>query len=371
MNKSFSVYLDLVRFVAACLVYLYHSNQRWLIADILPASHFGHSSVVVFFVLSGFVIAYVTHEKEKHWIDYVASRASRVYSVALPAVVATLAFDFAGRHFNPGIYGYPFDHFLLRSAASLALMNEWWFVSITSFSNVPYWSICYEGWYYVAFGAVVFLPRRTGLVAVALLALFLGPKIVLLAPLWGAGVALYRWQRLRTLSAPLSWWLVIGSTTGIVLFHWAGVTELWTQRFEALVGAKWYAEFTFSKFFGADYLLGLLVFLNFAGMRQVAKSFAPVFDRIERPVRFVAQYTFTLYLLHHPLFLFWGAIIPGDPSGAGYWWRTTALVALSILLIGHVTESKRHGLKRWIARQLARLQALSDKPSAELHAVGK
>lgn len=30
MNSSFSIYLDLVRFLAACLVCLYLSNHPWL-----------------------------------------------------------------------------------------------------------------------------------------------------------------------------------------------------------------------------------------------------------------------------------------------------------------------------------------------------
>ena len=31
MNRAFSVYLDLIRFVAAFLVFVYHSNQRIII----------------------------------------------------------------------------------------------------------------------------------------------------------------------------------------------------------------------------------------------------------------------------------------------------------------------------------------------------
>lgn len=125
MSKAFSIYLDLVRFAAACLVYLYHSNQRWLISDTLPASPFGHSSVIVFFVLSGFVIAYVTHEKENTYAAYVSRRLSRLYSVALPAVLGTILLDFVDRRLNADIYAYPFDHLALRTASSVALLNEW------------------------------------------------------------------------------------------------------------------------------------------------------------------------------------------------------------------------------------------------------
>ena len=352
MNKAFSIYLDLVRFAAACLVYLYHSNQRLLIGDILPASNFGHSSVIVFFVLSGFVIAYITDTREKQLATYAASRISRVYSVAVPAVLLTVVLDAAGRQLYPELYGYPFDNFLLRGAASLLLLNEVWFVSITSFSNVPYWSICYEMWYYVAFGLFMFLPKRTGLVALALLALALGPKVTLLAPVWVLGVVLYRWQRLQAVPESVAWMLVAGSFFGIVAFHQTGLTDLVAAYSKDLIGEKWHAQFTFSKFFPSDYLLGVLVFLNFVGMRKVSPRLQPFLLVLERPIRFLAGYTLSLYLLHQPLFLFWAAVIHGDPSGHVYWWTTTGMVAASVLAIGYITENKRHLLKKWIERHL-------------------
>lgn len=358
MSKSFSIYLDLVRFTAACLVYLYHSNQRWLIESILPASNFGHSSVIIFFVLSGFVIAYITETRENQFATYAASRLSRVYSVALPAVLLTIALDAVGRQLYPAAYGYPFDHFLLRGGVSLLMANEVWFVSVTSFSNVPYWSICYELWYYVAFGLVMFLPRRTGWMAVALLALVLGPKVVLLAPIWMLGVLLYRWKRLQALSRLAAWLLLAGSFIGIVAFHQMGVTEHTAGLLKKLVGEKWHTQFTFSKFFLSDYLLGILVFLNFAAMRTLCNQAIPVLLTLERPIRFLAGFTLSLYLLHQPLFLFWGSVLRGNPASSAFWWTTTALVALSVWGVGVVTEGKRHLLKKWLERHLLKVETL-------------
>ena len=63
MNRAFSTYLDLVRFSAACLVYLWHSNMRLLTTELLPASGYGHSSVIVFFVLSETGAISATREK--------------------------------------------------------------------------------------------------------------------------------------------------------------------------------------------------------------------------------------------------------------------------------------------------------------------
>ena len=39
MNRTFSLYLDVVRFAASCLVVLYHTNQRWVIEAIVPAGN--------------------------------------------------------------------------------------------------------------------------------------------------------------------------------------------------------------------------------------------------------------------------------------------------------------------------------------------
>ncbi len=357
MSKTFSIYLDLVRFLAACLVYVYHSNQRLLVSDVLPASNFGHSSVIVFFVLSGFVIAYITATKENKLSSYAASRISRVYSVVLPTIVLTIVLDAVGRQLYPALYAYPFDKFLIRSFASLLLLNEVWFVSITSFSNVPFWSICYELWYYVAFGMFAFFSRKVAVAMIAGLALILGPKIVLLAPIWIAGVILYRWESLNRISETRAWLLVAASLAGIVAFHQVDVTALVADQLKSLVGSKWHTEFTFSKFFLSDYLLALLVFGNFVGMRKVSFRFEAVLLLIERPVRFLAGYTFTLYLLHQPLFLFWAAVIRGDPKGYSYWLLTTAMVALSVGVVGYFTESKRHLVKRWLERQFEKFQS--------------
>ena len=357
MNRPFSIYLDLIRFIAACLVYLYHSNQRFLIEAILPASTFGHSSVIVFFVLSGFVIAYVASTKESQFSRFVASRISRVLSVALPAVFLTLLLDTAGRALYPEIYsGYPYDQFFVRILGSLLMANEVWFISITSFSNVPYWSICYEWWYYVGFVLVTFLPRHSGLLLAAALMLLIGPKIILLAPIWWLGVLLYRWRTLESVPLAAAWALVISSTLGIVLFHRFDFASLLaTGWLISLSGEEWHHHLTFSKFFPADYLLGFLVFANFAGMRILLRDAGALLLKAERQIRYVAGFTFTLYLMHQPLLLFWGAILRGDPSRPWYWLTVTILTLGTVMLIGHVTENKRYLLRDALLNLFQRL----------------
>ena len=357
MPRAFSIYLDLVRFLAACLVYLYHSNQRWLVEPILPMAHHGHSAVIVFFVLSGYVIAYVTDTKERDWATYAASRLSRVYSVALPAVALTVLLDWVSRSVLGMDHGYPFDWFAVRILGSVLMANEVWFISITSFSNVPYWSICYESWYYVAFGLLTFLPRRRAWAIVGVMALMLGPKVVLLGPIWALGVLLYRWRRLAEISEATGWALVIGTVVGIGLYLTFDIEKQASEPLKALVGKAWFEQLAFSRWFLGDYLLGPMVMLHFAGMRRVSGRLVATFAAIERPVRFAASYTFTLYLLHQPLFLFWGSVLQGDNRDYRNWMYVTLLTATTIVVVGAVTENRRRGATRWLRLQLVRLGA--------------
>lgn len=337
------------------MVYVYHSNMRLLVTDILPASKYGHASVIVFFVLSGFVITHVATTKETHWAEFAASRLSRIYSVAIPALVLTLVLDWGGRHLYPALYDYPFDHLAVRLVAGLLMLNEVWFVSITVLSNVPYWSIAYESWYYVVFGLVWFLPGRLRWWAAGAVLLLIGPKLLLLLPVWASGVLLYRWRRLQTISAGFGAALVLISVAALVAYHVLGVFEMlgdWTAR---TLGEWAFRELTFSRLAIGDYLLCFLVCMNFAGMRRIADVLSPLFLAIERPVRAVAAYTFTLYLLHQPFFLFWGAVIRGAPSSIGYWLALTAATAASIFVVGHYTENRRYLLKAFLLNHLQRL----------------
>lgn len=67
MNKEMSLYLDLIRFVSAFLVFVYHSFGNGITGGFLwQIGGYGHTAVMVFFVLSGYVIAYVIVDKRKN-----------------------------------------------------------------------------------------------------------------------------------------------------------------------------------------------------------------------------------------------------------------------------------------------------------------
>src|SRR5262249_42471139 len=81
MTTALSLYLDALRFSAALFVFIGHySAQRHSGGLFWQAFSHGRTAVLVFLVLSGFVIAWITETKEQTLEEYALSRAARLYS---------------------------------------------------------------------------------------------------------------------------------------------------------------------------------------------------------------------------------------------------------------------------------------------------
>ncbi|MFD1960865.1 hypothetical protein ACFSHP_21085 [Novosphingobium panipatense] len=64
MNKNVSIFLEALRLFAALLVFVGHAGSVFQIELPSLVGHSAKEGVAIFFVLSGFVIAFVTQEKE-------------------------------------------------------------------------------------------------------------------------------------------------------------------------------------------------------------------------------------------------------------------------------------------------------------------
>jgi peptidoglycan/LPS O-acetylase OafA/YrhL len=92
--------------------------------------------------------------------------------------------------------------------------------------------------------------------------------------------------------------------------------------------------------FSSDYVVGLLVAANFVGFRALEYRVAPALVAIEKPIRFAASCTFSLYLYHSPLLHFVWVFVPQD-----------SFVALAIALpaavgLASLTEWKKDNVHR-------------------------
>ncbi|HEV7881850.1 acyltransferase family protein, partial [Bradyrhizobium sp.] len=75
-----SLYLDILRILAALTVLIDHASA---VFDIRWFGGSGHHAVIVFFVLSGYMIAHAAHQPGVDLRTYAQHRAARILSVAL------------------------------------------------------------------------------------------------------------------------------------------------------------------------------------------------------------------------------------------------------------------------------------------------
>ena len=158
MEKSYSTLLDFSRFAAAILVVLHNAEQILKDKNLSIVASFGHDAVIFFFLLSGFVIGYVAENKEKSLSEFVVARIARLYSVAIPSISLVILLAIIGSFIFPITYEiYAASNWALIATVNLFFLGQSSLFNVGIPTNGPYWSINYEAWYYVIFGALFYM----------------------------------------------------------------------------------------------------------------------------------------------------------------------------------------------------------------------
>ncbi len=340
ISRSASLSLDLLRAATASAVVLYHVS--WLHLDEGALSFMtpkiGHSAVIVFFVLSGFVIA-ATTRRGSAAVDYAIKRGARVYSVAVPALLIIMALNYFA--LSRGVV--PPDAYQLRQPVPylglhLLFGGDLWTLAITAFSIGPYWSLNYEVWYYVIFGVWFFTRGMVRYVAVVMALLLVGPKIVVLFPVWLAGAGIYALSLRWTLPRGAARVVAAVSLVALLAFAGSGWDEA-TDAASAAIAAGIGLPLRFSQWFLGDYVRciatsGLIWSLCSAEIAW------PVW--LARGGKALADVSFSLYIMHFPLMQFFKSMMPeSGPVAAG-------LAVVCSLAFGVVFEPQRDRIRKFL-----------------------
>jgi peptidoglycan/LPS O-acetylase OafA/YrhL len=349
MNKNVSIYLDLARFMAAFAVFLCHLDECW-VRGLLPfATHLGLAGVGVFFVLSGFVIGYVTDGKETDAKTYAINRAARVYSVTIPCLALTILIDLAGRQFLSDYYNASWPPLqseareFLQAVFSLSFLNQVWIFSITPGSNSPFWSLCYEVAYYIIFGLAFFTQGPLRLVLPVVACFCFGPRVIALLPLWFLGLGCYRFCNKFDLS------VVLGRVIlGLSFCFWLGC-ELLRWRFNVglttpsgTMGDDW-------QFYAAGFpFAASIIGFRFAAFRL---------NFLCKPARYLSGATFTIYLLHYPLARFINGVLPTTLTSVDRWFFIVVITIIISFIVARFTERRKNDWRDAIEKALQWVQS--------------
>ena len=349
ITRPMSVWLDLVRGLAALAVVIGHAVQLRIYTGPFPFTiMFQKNAVVVFFVLSGMVIAASVDRSRKTLADFALARVSRIVPVALAAIGVSLAVA----AFDVALPGGPLHVEDLRwtDLGETLLAASFLSESYTSGypPNAPYWSLCYEVWFYALFAAATYLSGASRAVWLVLLALVAGPNILMLFPVWLVGVGLVRMR--LALRVP------VGIAVALVAMALAAlwITPNWAMDGFRLLRPIVPWNLGHSLFVLTDLALAAFIAASFAGLRTLAERGFVLPARAEPAIRWGANMSFSLYLLHWPLLKLLnitGLTAGKDPLAFA------AIIAGVVAVSGAfatVTEHKRFVVRDWIERLLRR-----------------
>lgn len=343
MDKHTSILLDLIRFSATIFVFMDHFAQvRFSGGSLSFFSPFGHSAVIAFFVLSGYVIAFVADTKEKNIKAYYINRFARLYSVVLPVLIIVPLLDTIGLYLNETIYdanghSYP----IIRMLVNVVFLQEIWFAGIKYFSDAPLWSLGYEFWYYVLFSFVIFLNGYKRYLLMGVTVLLVGPKILLLMPAWILGVLIYNLHKRKDLNKIIARFIFFSAPLLFYIFF--------KDQGNPIIDLSSYVNLSWSKYFLHDYITAIIIGLFILSFKYADISpINKLLIKSELPIRYFASATFTIYLLHYPLLFFYGAVLEHNPNNMQdivlLWFITFA----TCLFVAQYTEKKKYIFKKYI-----------------------
>ncbi len=314
VSESSSLLLDIIRFSAAILVVIAHLGHTEFNTRLGDYQILGDIAVPIFFVLSGFVIRFVTRSREHTLPVFLVDRASRIYSIVLPAMALTLSLSGICYTLAPQYYLYNWGEVsrqpFARIFLNLIFLSQSWGHNTIPFIDSPFWSLSYECLYYVAYGLIFFLRGGRRVAALVVWAALAGPQVIFLLPIWWLGCWIYdlhhilRNTRIAAVIRNAALMYVALALSLAAFGRYALLT--------AVVGADlalirlpnpliWlHLEPRRATLFalGTGVLAGafLLILLFFSDLIRIAPGNPWV-----RRVRRIADGTFAIYLMHYPL----------------------------------------------------------------------
>jgi len=340
-----SAFLDLLRIGASLIVFWGHAYDYWhtAIGYSYNRVDWGHYAVVVFFVLSGYVIAFTTTRNNRGIRRYAEARLSRLYSVLLPTLIITAAIELTVKYIDPALAShYIRGQSFPRYVGSALYLNEIWFFSASPPINGPLWSLSYEFWYYVIFGVYFYNSGTKAWCLTTLVCLIAGIKILLMMPIWLLGSYAYRIKR-PLMEEKISW--------SLVLFFLL-VSIILALFLPPLPFALGKAPLFFSGQFVTDLVVGLFIALALWVIPDATGKDVKLNSVAYIVIRKLADLTFPLYVLHVPLLVlyraFWGTRLLDEKQ----MWLAFFLVLLTSFILGYFMENSKNWWKHLFNRIL-------------------
>lgn len=346
-----SICLDLIRAVASQAVVIGHGIGFFGILKFLHEPNFPwmqNIAVVVFFILSGFVITYSTIVKSKNseysFFDFFADRASRIFSAYLVAIVFVVAIDSFSVLINYSDYYYKSAFNFQTLITNIFMLQDFplhEFLGVkglheTSFGSARvFWTISIEWWIYMFFGVLFFCIVKNESLSLS--------KLVLLV----LSAVVVSWYTYDSRGGHLSLFWCLGMVWLLIYKKYRdNITGLFanavvlSSSLATCIAIQLSAIDGYNIYFAASLSLVLVSLINTANNLTI--------EKFKGVIEFVAGYSFTLYLVHYSIMDFMSRHIESKNGYTAFICAFLISNGVAMLIARFSERNLRRAFKRYI-----------------------
>lgn len=373
-----STYLDFARAAAAMTVLFGHGATMFLDGSLLQKANFQVVGVLVFFLLSGFLISYSVFRKHSDsdytFTDYFIDRFCRIYCAFIPALIFVWLVDIqtislplmasaerlAQLDWIPSI---PENLNVTTWLGNLLMMQDFPVFQVLRVAGVPdnalfidtygsgspFWTISIEWWLYMLFGtmAIIYFKNRTpfklyhlpviGFISIVPAYFAIGGTSDCLSILWILGaitsflfIRSSGWlQNSQFYFTKRTWILSMLAVFALsVVFMMGRMVSVKLDKGYFQLGELQFSLFLTIALFSLFFLLGAI--------NHVPRL-------LQKTVAFFADYSFSLYLTHFTIMTYLYVRFPGNDANTSFFWLT--ILASNIVAIAFWWLFERHHRK--------------------------
>ncbi|SCY45802.1 acyltransferase family protein [Desulfoluna spongiiphila] len=362
LSHGKSDFFNFLRWISALVVVIGHccmfkrllhpDNQEGISSIYTYIASHAHSAVMIFFVLSGYLVAYSVSVKKAtksyNIKDYFLDRWSRIYSVLLIAILFTLLLDFIGAKYSPDYLNpeyVPQDRWGIRLFANLICLQGIQGFRIQMGTNPALWSIGYEFVYYILFGLIsfrhdIFKNNKQFFLCVSGILLAVGFKMTSYYFIWLIGVfAFYISKKINIKISYLNLTLFLAGF--LILNHFVVYKNVFQLN-------EFWRDFTLATYLGA-----ILIF----DIESIGKRYICKFNR------FMAEFSYSLYAFHLPIIFFYYSVMVKSFNCTSNQWVSGLILSTVCLLFArlsyHFTETQQKKYRALGEHLIRNVQKLS------------
>jgi len=306
MKKNYN--LEALRAIAAIYVFFHHTLYNFEILEkgsiLWRLFSFGQEAVIIFFLLSGYVITLSMDKNNYTFKTYFKHRFLRIYSVVFIAyIVSFVSYILILKNPFPEFKTIIFNLFMLQDKVSFNLGN---FAVEPIFNNQPLWSLTYEWWFYMIFFihfklAINFSINKNIILAfvislIGMISYYFIPNqfssILIYYYMWFSGGVLYYIYKGENMLKKEMFLLLVGFT-GLILFY----------SLLFIIKSEYVASVVFPYIKLRHYISALLfILILFVFFKYICYILEKNF--IEKTLMIfikIAPISFSIYAIHYPI----------------------------------------------------------------------